>query len=132
MRITLPPGVAPPQVPGTTPWTGAVRQPGGLIPAGPPRPIYREPGPVRFGPLAAGAGAGALWMLLFGLLASTARGYVWLTIGSGLAAWLSALALARLGDRGVAVGVAVSTAIGVAIAGIVVIARWSGGTWLLW
>jgi hypothetical protein len=132
MRITLPPGVPPPHVPGPAPWTGAVRQPGGLIPAGPPRPIYREPGPVRFGPLAVGTGSGALWMLLFGLLASTTRGYVWLTFGSGLAAWLTAVVLARLGDRGAAVGVALSTGVGVAIAGMVVVVQWASGHWLLW
>lgn len=82
--------------------------------------------------MAAGAGAAGLWMLLFGLLATTARSYAWLTFGAGIAAWISALALARLGDRGVAVGVALSTSVGVAIAGIVVIAQWSHGHWLLW
>jgi len=40
--------------------------------------------------------------------------------------------LARAGDRGVAVGVAASTALGVAIAGSVVFARFIGGHWLLW
>jgi hypothetical protein len=84
------------------------------------------------GPLAAGAASAALWMLLFGLLATTARGYVWLTFGAGAAAWLSAAVLARFGDRGVAVGVAVSATIGVAVAGIVVTVRWAGGNWLLW
>jgi hypothetical protein len=71
-------------------------------------------------------------MLLFGLLASTARGYAWLTFTAGLLAWLSALVLGRFGDRGVAVGVAVSAAVGVAIAGIVVTVQWSAGHWLLW
>jgi hypothetical protein len=138
-RITLPPNVLPPYAappvalrPSPPPWPGAVRAPGGLIPAGPPRPIYREPGPARFGPIAAGAGAAALWMLLFGLLASTARSYAWLTFTAGLLAWLSALVLGWFGDRGVAVGVAVSTAVGVAIAGIVVTVQWSAGHWLLW
>ena len=87
---------------------------------------------MRFPALAIGAGSGALWILLFGLLGTTARGYLWLTFGSGAAAWLSALVLARFGDRGVAVGIALTTAIGVAIAGIVVVARWAGGQWLLW
>ena len=50
----------------------------------------------------------------------------------GIAAWLAALLLARFGDRGVAVGVAASTALGVAIAGSVVFARFIGGHWLLW
>lgn len=147
-RITLPPNIAPPNIvpsnlvppagptsprPDPLRWPDtAVRGPGGLFPAGPPRPIYREPGPVRPGPVTAGAGAAALWMLLFGLLASTARGYVWLTFSAGLLGWLSALVLGRIGDRGVAVGVAVSTAVGVAIAGIVVTVQWSYGHWLLW
>ena len=126
MRITLPPNIPPP------PPTSAVRGPGGLIPAGPPRPIYREPVPVRLGPVAAGAGSAGLWLLLFGLLANSARSYAWLTFGAGTAAWLAALVLARFGDRGVAVGVAVSTAIGVAIAGIVVTVTWAAGHWLLW
>jgi len=123
-RITLPPHIPPVPPP--------VRPTGGLFPVGPPRPIYREVHPVRLGPLAAGAASAALWMLLFGLLATTARGYAWLTFGAGAAAWLGAAVLARFGDRGVAVGVAVSAAVGVAVAGIVVIVRWVGGDWLLW
>jgi hypothetical protein len=154
LRITLPPNIAPPNIapPSTAPpnvaqpnwgpsrpnspppWNGgsALRWPGGLIPAGPPRPIYREPLPARFGPIMAGAGVAGLWLLLFGLLATTARGYAWLTFGSGAVAWLAALVLARFGDRGVAIGVAISAAVGVAIAGIVVTAAWSQGHWLLW
>src|SRR5262249_49880562 len=128
MRITLPPNLAPPPVP--PPGHTAVRGPGGLIPSGPPRPIYREPTPARAGAVAAGAGSAGLWMLLFGLLATTARGYAWLTFGAGAAAWLAALVLARFGDRGVAVGIAISTAIGVAIAGIVVTVQWFAGHWL--
>jgi hypothetical protein len=128
MRITLPPHIAP--VP--PPAGGTMRQPSGLIPSGPPRPIYREPLPVRLGPTAAGAASAALWMLLFGLLATTARSYAWLSFGAGVAAWLCAALLARFGDRGVAVGIAVSAAVGVAVAGIVVTVRWVGGNWLLW
>jgi hypothetical protein len=132
MRVTLPPHMRPaPPLPTT--WAGgAMRIPGGLIPSGPPRPIFREPFPVRLGPTAAGAGAGALWMLLFGLLANNARGYAWLSFLAGAAAWLTAAVLSRFGDRGVAVGIAVSAAVGVAVAGIVVTARWAGGDWLLW
>jgi hypothetical protein len=127
MRITLPPHMTP------ATWAGgAVREPGGLFPSGPPRPIYRESTPVKGGALAIGAGSAALWMLLFGLLATTARSYAWLSFGAGAAAWLSALVLSRFGDRGVAAGVALSSAVGVAIAGIVVTVRWAGGHWLLW
>jgi hypothetical protein len=82
--------------------------------------------------VATGAGAGALWMLLFGLVASTARGYAWWTVSAGILGWLTALALARYGDRGVAVGVAASTGLGAAIAGSVVFAHFIGGHWLLW
>src|SRR2546421_220392 len=106
-------------------------QPGREEP-GPPRPVYREPLPARLGPAAAGAASAALWMLLFGLLATTARSYAWLTFGAGAAAWLCAAVLARFGDRGVAVGIAVSAAVGVAVAAIVVTVRWVGGNWLLW
>jgi hypothetical protein len=122
----LPPNLAPP------PAGPALREPSGLLPTGPPRPIYREPVPVRLGPVAAGAGSAGLWLLLFGLLASTARSYAWLTFGAGAVAWFAALVLARFGDRGVALGVAVITAVGVAIAGIVVTVAWSHGHWLLW
>jgi hypothetical protein len=131
MRITLPPHI--PRVPPPVSRAGgAVREPGGLFPSGPPRPIFRESAPVRGGPLAAGAGSAALWMLLFGLLATTARSYAWLSFGAGAAAWVTALVLSRFGDRGVAVGVALGSAVGVAIAGIVVTVRWAGGHWLLW
>jgi hypothetical protein len=130
-RITLPPHLVPAPAPST--WAGgAVREPGGLFPAGPPRPIYREPSPIRAGPLTAGAASAALWMLLFGLLASTARSYAWLTFGAGAAAWLGALVLARFGNRGVAAGIGLSTAVGVAVAAVVVAVRWAGGHWLLW
>src|SRR5256714_673118 len=131
MRTTLRPQ-SPPEPPPSAWAGGAVREPGGVFPSGPPRPIYREPTPVSSGALAIGAGSAALWMLLFGLLATTARSYAWLSFGAGAAAWLSALVLSRFGDRGVAAGVALSSAVGVAIAGIVVTVRWAGGHWLLW
>ena len=108
------------------------RTPSGLFPAGPPRPTYREPHPVRVGPTLAGAGVAAAWLLLVGLLATSARGYVWLTLVASVAAWLGALALARYGDRGVAAGVALSTALGLSIAGVLVIERWATTGWPLW
>jgi hypothetical protein len=79
-----------------------------------------------------GAGAGALWMLLFGLLGRSTRTYAWWSIAAGLAAWIVALVLARVGDRGIAVGVAISSAIGVAIVFVVVMLRWIGTEWILW
>ncbi len=97
-----------------------------------PRPIYREPAPARPGSVFLGAGAGALWMLLFGLLAHTARTYVWWTVAAGVAAWAAALVLVRLGDRGVAAGVAIASGLSVAIAFSVVMVQWIHGTWVLW
>lgn len=104
----------------------------GLFLSGPPRPIFREAFPVRGGAVALGMIGGGLWMMLFGLLASDARGYAWITIIAGIAAWLVALVLVRTGDRGVAAGVAMSTAVGLSIAAIVIVVRWVGGVWLLW
>jgi len=109
-----------------------VRRPSGLFPAGPPRPTYREPHPVRLGAVVTGAGVAAAWLLLFGLLANSHRGYVWLTLVAGLVATVAALVLARFGDRGVAVGVAASTGIGVSIAMALVIAQWIATGWPLW
>jgi hypothetical protein len=123
------PGWPPPH---PTPPPAAMRTTSGLFPSGPPRPIYREPLPVRPGSVSLGIVAGLFWMMLFGLLASNARGYVWLTIGSGVLAWLVALLLGRLGDRGAAVGVAVAAATGIAVAVLVIIIRAAGGQWLLW
>jgi hypothetical protein len=123
------PGWPPPR---PAPPPAAMRTTSGLFPSGPPRPIYREPLPVRPGSVSLGVVAGLLWMMLFGLLASSARGYAWLTLGSGVVAWLVALVLARLGDRGAAVGVAMASAVGIAVAVLVVLARALGGQWLLW
>jgi hypothetical protein len=109
-----------------------MRMPSGLFPSGPPRPIFREPFPVRAGAVTLGVVGGGLWMMLFGLLASTAAAYAWITIIAGLVAWLVCLLLARMGDRGAAAGVAISVAVGLSIAAIVVAVRWAGGDWILW
>src|SRR5262249_42592174 len=69
------------------------RAPSGLFPAGPPRPTYREPHPVRMGPAWAGAGVGALWQLLIGLLAYTIRGDVYLALAANGVADHLAIAL---------------------------------------
>jgi hypothetical protein len=131
----------PPQVPpgGWPPSTLARPRPGGpdrglsgLFPSGPPRPTYREPVPIRFGMLVAGILAATLWMVLFGLIATSARAYAWASIVAALLAWASALLLARAGDRGAAVGVAIATGVGLSVAAVVVIVRWAAGDWLLW
>lgn len=135
VRITLPPAPAhlPPAGPVPAgPVPGGASTPSGLFPSGPPRPHFREPHPVRSSAVAAGAGAAMLWMLLFGLLARTAGEYAWWSIAAGVVAWLAAFALARFGDRGVAVGVALTSGLGVAVAGCVVFGYWLGGHWLLW
>lgn len=107
--------------------------PSGLFPSRPPRPTYREPHPVHGAAVAAGGGATILWLLLLGLLGTDLAGYVWWTLIAGLLAWAVALVLARVGDRGVAVGVAAVTAAGWSIAVLVLAARWAAtGHWPLW
>jgi hypothetical protein len=96
------------------------------------RPTYREPFPVRAGRVAIGVVAGTLWMGLFALMAGSARGYAWWTIIAAVLAWPVLVVLLRFGDRGVAVGAAISTGFGLAVAGFVVTARELGGDWLLW
>ncbi|MBO0870587.1 MAG: hypothetical protein J2P15_18685 [Micromonosporaceae bacterium] len=108
------------------------RTPSGLFPSGPPRPAYREPHQVRLGAVALGAVAGTLWMLFLGLLAVDARSYIRWSLAAGLLAWGAALGLARYGIRGIAVGVALSTGLGMAIAGVILTEHWAGGHWLLW
>lgn len=71
-------------------------------------------------------------MTLFGLLTSTAGTYAWASIVAAGLAWAVAALLARLGDRGAAVGIAASAALGLAVATVVVIVKWSGGDWPLW
>jgi hypothetical protein len=122
-----PPGWHPPRA---TPPGGT---PSGLFPSRPARPTYREAHRVRPGAVAAGLGAGALWFLVFGLLGHDVRGFAWWTVVAGGAAWLVALLLARQGDRGVAVGLAVTTALGWSIAATAVAVRWAiTGDWPLW
>ena len=65
------------------------------------------------------------WLLVFGLLGTDLRGYVWWTVLAGTVAWLVALLLVRQGDRGVAVGIAITTAVGWAIAATAVAVRWA-------
>jgi hypothetical protein len=88
---------------------------------------------VRPGRVLAGVAGGGAWMVLFTLLGGDLRGQVWWTVAAGVAAWSAALLLARMGDRGVAVGVAVAVGIGwVAAAGAVTL-YWSvTGDWPLW
>jgi hypothetical protein len=106
--------------------------PSGLFPSGPPRPTYREPHPIRVGAVLAGAGAAAVWLLVFALLATSARAFVALVLAAAVVAWLVAILLAYVGDRGVAIGVALSAGAGMAIAVTLVVARWATSGWFLW
>jgi hypothetical protein len=96
------------------------------------RPTYREPMPVVSGKVAVGALVAAMWMLLFALLASGVRGYLWLSLSAGFAVAVAAAVLVKFGDRGVAVGAAIAGSFGVSVAMLVHILRAIGGDWLLW
>ena len=108
------------------------RAPSGLFPSPPPRPTFREPHRVRIGSLLAGAGVAAAWLLLIGLMATSARSYIWFTLAAAIVAWACAMVLMRFGDRGVAAGVALSTSVGVAVAGGLVVQQWATTGWPLW
>ncbi|WP_306216246.1 hypothetical protein [Actinoplanes sp. RD1] len=102
-------------------------------PSLPPRPVYREPHPIATGPLMAGIGAGALWFVLFGALAHSLATYAWWTVTAAVSAWLVSVFLALFGDRGVAVGVALTAGIGLSVAAGFVAADWiATGDWPLW
>jgi hypothetical protein len=123
---------APRPIPGYTP-SGlfpAKPMPGAPGPNGlPQRPVFRELLPITAGKAAIGVLAGTLWMGLFGLLATSASGYVWWSIIAAVLAWPVLAVLARFGDRGVAAGAAVSTGFGLSIAGLVVAAQIFSGGW---
>ncbi len=108
------------------------RAPSGLFPSPPPRPTYREPHPVRVGAVLVGAGLTAAWLLVVGLFATSAEAYIWLTLSAAAVAWGSATVLVRLGDRGVATGIALITAVGVAVAMGLVVHEWVTTGWPLW
>jgi hypothetical protein len=108
------------------------RAPSGLFPSGPPRPVFREPHPVRLGAVLVGAAATAAWLLLVGLIASTIRSYVWLTLAAAGVAWAVAALLLRFGDRGVATGIGLSTSVGASVAVGLVVVRWVTVGWPLW
>lgn len=119
-----PPGYVPPR---------DLPQPAPLLSGLPPRPVYREPHPVSAGPVISGLAATTVWFVLFGSLGSDLGSYAWWTIGAALVAWAVAVVLALLGDRGVAVGVAAASGVGLSIALLVVALRWiATQDWPLW
>lgn len=103
------------------------------FPGAPARPVYREPHPIRVLPLLSGMGATLLWFALFGSLARDLAGYAWWTVAAAVSAWIVAVVLSILGDRGVAVGVAIISGIALSVAGGFVAARWIGtDDWPMW
>lgn len=135
------------------PWTGAPPPPGWMPPprrpidpfGGPPgwsgdpfhprsqRPRYREPHPISVGPLMSGLASGLLWVVLFGSLGSDLLSYAWWTLWAVVAAWIVAAVLTFVGDRGVAVGVAISAGLGASVAVALVGERWiSTNDWPMW
>lgn len=107
--------------------------PSGLFPSAPPRPTYREPHPVRALSVLSGMAAAGVWVILFALLGHSLAARAWWTICAGAVAALAAVALARDGDRGVAVGVAVTVAVALATVAGTVAWRWSvTAEWPLW
>lgn len=120
---TPPPGWLPPQS----------RAPGDPFAERSSRPHIREPYPVVTGALLAGLGAGLLWMVIFGSLGRDLPGYAWWTLVAALVAWATAGVLSFVGDRGVAVGVAISAGLGWSVAAAFVAAEWiSTGDWPMW
>lgn len=88
---------------------------------------------MRGAAIAAGFGAAALWMLIFGLLAGGLRAYAWWTLIAGALAWLVAVGLTRFGDRGVAAGVAIAAGLAVSVGAVAVGIGWAhSGNWPMW
>jgi hypothetical protein len=99
---------------------GALPLPPGL----PPRPVYREPHAIGTAPLLSGMAAALIWFALFGLIGQDLVSYAWWTIAAAVGAWAVALVLSVLGDRGVAVGVAIVSGVALSIAMSFVTYRW--------
>ncbi|MEV4635748.1 hypothetical protein AB0J80_00170 [Actinoplanes sp. NPDC049548] len=103
------------------------------LPFPPPRPVYREPHPIRTAPLLTGLAAAALWFALFGSLGRDLFSYAWWTVAAAISAWFVAAFLTLVGDRGVAVGVALTSGLALSIAAGFVGARWiTTNDWPLW
>jgi hypothetical protein len=126
---------AQPPPPGWTPASVNARPPAvsGLFSDVPPRPVYREPHPVAIAPLLAGMGATLIWFALFGSLGRDLVSYAWWTVVAAVSAWLVAVILTVLGDRAVAVGVALIGGLGLSVAMGFVTFRWiTTYDWPMW
>jgi hypothetical protein len=125
--------VAEPPPPGWLPASADMRPPTAVLPPQPPRPVYREPHPVGLGQLFAGIGAAIVWFALFGSIGRDLFSYAWWTIAAAVSAWAVAVVLSVLGDRGVAIGVALTAGLGLSVAGALVALRWiTTSDWPLW
>jgi hypothetical protein len=81
----------------------------------------------------AGIGATVVWFALFGSIGRDLLSYAWWTVVAAVAAWIVSTVLALFGDRGVAVGVAVTSSLGLSIAAGFVTHRWiATEDWPLW
>jgi hypothetical protein len=81
----------------------------------------------------AGIGGTLLWFALFGAIGRDLVSYAWWTIVAAVTAWVVAGVLALLGDRGVAVGVALTAGVGLSVGTLFVAARWiTTNDWPLW
>ena len=130
------------------PWPAAEPPPPGWLPAPadapppasaaalpglPARPVYREPHPIGVAPLLSGMGAALIWFALFGSIGRDLVSYAWWTVAAAVSAWLVALVLTLLGDRGVATGVAIISGIGLSVAMGLVATRWiMTNDWPMW
>jgi hypothetical protein len=141
---TSPPGWPPAaQQPGWTParpmppagWvpTAPPPSPSGLFPGQPLRPVYREPHPVATAGVLAGVGSTLIWLALFGSIGRDLVSYAWWTLVAAVTAWVVALVLTILGDRGVATGVAATAGFGLSVATAFVATRWiTTNNWPMW
>jgi hypothetical protein len=123
---------AEPPPPGWLPAAGD-HVPPGFGPVPPAHPVYREPHPVAVAPVLAGIGATALWFALFGSIGRDLFSYAWWTVVAAVSAWAVAIVLTVLGDRGVAVGVAMTSGLALSVAGGFVAFRWiTTNDWPMW
>jgi hypothetical protein len=126
---TPPPSGWVPPAPGPQPYPS----PSGLFPGYPTRPVYREPHPIHTAAVLAGVGSTLLWLALFGSIGRDLVHYAWWTLVASVTAWVVALVLTFLGDRGVATGVAVTAGFGLSVATAFVASRWiTTGNWPMW
>ena len=87
---------------------------------------------MRVSAVLTGAGVAAGWLLVAGLFSTTAMTYIWFTLTAALLAWGCAAVLMRFGDRGVATGVALATALGASVAVGLMVLQWVTTGWPLW